>query len=281
MIPTETPIITPTIPPSHEYTPTSPDYSPASDIESNPSEDPSSGHIPQLPAVSPFLSSKDDTTDSDTLDTPPSPTHGTPFTEITSFTQRSPVMPRRRVMILAPGHPIPHYSSSEASSNFHSDASSDSSSRHSLSDHSSPDLLSTSAGLSHKRRRELRILVIDPRVVVEAVDRDKIKTGVRGPVEVIEGIHREQGCRIVGVESAVNDLTERVAELQRDNRRLRGTASVESQRVDRLQRDISVGNDRSVKDIKEKDKIEAKSGQNQEQTESVKKSKVKPDKVKA
>nr|GEV26073.1 retrovirus-related Pol polyprotein from transposon TNT 1-94 [Tanacetum cinerariifolium] len=239
VIPTETPIITPTIPPSHEYTPTSPDYSPASDIESNPSEDPSSGHIPQLPAVSPFLSSKDDTTDSDTLDTPPSPTHGTPFTEITSFTQRSPVMPRRRVMILAPGHPIPHYSSSEASSNFHSDASSDSSSRHSLSDHSSPDLLSTSAGPSRKRRRELRILVINPRVVVEAVDRDKIKTGVRGPVEVIEGIQREQGCRIVGVESAVNDLTERVAELQRDNRRLRGTASVESQRVDRLQRDMS------------------------------------------
>nr|GEY31734.1 hypothetical protein [Tanacetum cinerariifolium] len=42
-------------------------------------------------------------------------------------------------------------SSSEAS--FHSDASSDSSSRHSLSDHSSHDLLSTSAGPSHKRRR--------------------------------------------------------------------------------------------------------------------------------
>ncbi|GJZ97763.1 hypothetical protein Tco_0670216, partial [Tanacetum coccineum] len=46
-------------------------------------------------------------------------------------------------------------SSSEASSNFHSDASSDSSSRHSLSDHSSPDLSSTSAGPSGKRRRSL------------------------------------------------------------------------------------------------------------------------------
>ncbi|GJW15555.1 hypothetical protein Tco_0019688 [Tanacetum coccineum] len=44
-------------------------------------------------------------------------------------------------------------SSSEASSDFHSDASSDSSSRHSLSDHSSPDLPSTSAGPSRKRRR--------------------------------------------------------------------------------------------------------------------------------
>ncbi|GKB73179.1 hypothetical protein Tco_0934591 [Tanacetum coccineum] len=44
-------------------------------------------------------------------------------------------------------------SSSEASSDFHSDASSDSSSRHLLSDYSSPDLPSTSAGPSHKRRR--------------------------------------------------------------------------------------------------------------------------------
>ncbi|GJS28070.1 putative reverse transcriptase domain-containing protein [Tanacetum coccineum] len=82
----ETPIIVPTIPPSPDYTPASPDYSPASDSESDPSEDPSSDHIPPLPAISPFLSSDDDTTDSDTPDTPPSPTHGTPFTEITAST---------------------------------------------------------------------------------------------------------------------------------------------------------------------------------------------------
>ncbi|GJU66639.1 hypothetical protein Tco_1252898 [Tanacetum coccineum] len=190
-----------------DYTQLPPDYSLASDSESDPSKDPSSDHIPPLPAISPFLSSADDTTDSDTPDTPPSPTHGTPFTEITSSTQRSPVIPHRRVMILAPGQPIPHGrpyryhlngpvhmmtarkrvgplpvqqlavrhyvdhsssnyfspddsaqdssldSSSEASSDFHSDASSDSSSRHSLSDHSSPDLPSTSAGPSRKRRR--------------------------------------------------------------------------------------------------------------------------------
>nr|GFC84153.1 hypothetical protein [Tanacetum cinerariifolium] len=43
----------------------------------------------------------------------------------------------------------------------------------------------------------------------------------------------------VGVESAVTALTERVAELERDNRRLRGTASVGSQRVDRVQRGMS------------------------------------------
>ncbi|GKE73621.1 hypothetical protein Tco_1535662, partial [Tanacetum coccineum] len=130
----ETPIIAPTIPPSPDYTPASLDYSPASYSESNPSEDPPSEHIPPLPATSPFLSSDDDTTDSDSLDTPLSPTHGTPFTEITSSIQRSPVIP-------------------QASSDFHSDASSDSLSRHSLSDHSSPDLPSTSAGPSRKRRR--------------------------------------------------------------------------------------------------------------------------------
>nr|GEZ22954.1 hypothetical protein [Tanacetum cinerariifolium] len=45
--------------------------------------------------------------------------------------------------------------------------------------------------------------------------------------------------RIVEVESAVIALTERVAELERDNQRLRGTVSVESQKVDRLQHDMS------------------------------------------
>ncbi|GJX36982.1 putative reverse transcriptase domain-containing protein [Tanacetum coccineum] len=294
---------------------------------------------------------------------------GTPFTEITASTQRSPIIPRRRVMILSPRQPIPHGrpyryhlngpihmmtarkrvgplptprlavrhssdhsssdSSSEASSDFHSDASSDSSLRHSLSNHSSPDLPSTSAGPSRKRCRSpttsvpalspisgalspvradlipsskrvkdsgyladvevdpreislrddaivrvsdkpyldqdidpeiqaeideciayadaLRDSGIDARVVVEAVDRDETVTGVRGPVEAIpvhriqtiEGVQREQGHRIVGVESAVIALTERIAELERDNRRLRGTMSVESQRVDRLQRGMS------------------------------------------
>ncbi|GJW15557.1 hypothetical protein Tco_0019690 [Tanacetum coccineum] len=346
VIPTEIPIIAPTIPSSPDYTPASPDYSPASDTESDPSKDPSSDHIPSLPAILPFLSSTNDTTDSDTPGTPPSPTHGTPFVDITSSTKRSPVIPRRRVMILAPGQPIflmVDHSSSKASSDFHSDASSDSSSRHSLSDHSSLDLPSTSAGPSRKRRRSpmtsvpalslvsealspvhadlipspkrvrdfgyladveadpretslrddvivelneciayadtLRDKGIDTRVVVEAVDREESETGMRGPVEVrvkrvthpampedtpelaqeeravectyetlgslvqrfhdhtvaipvhrvhvIEGVQREQGHRIVGVESAVTALTERIAELEMDNRRLRGTVSVE------------------------------------------------------
>nr|GEY47744.1 hypothetical protein [Tanacetum cinerariifolium] len=265
-IPTETPIITPTIPPSPDYTPTSPDYSPASDIYSDPSEDPSSGYIPPLLA-------------------------------------RSPVIPRRRVMILAPGQPIPHgrpyryhpngpihmmtarkrvvplpvqqlavrYSVNHSSSN--------SSSRHSLSDHSFPDLPSTFAGSSCKRRRSpmtsvpalppvsralspvradlipspkrvrdigyLADVEVSPRetrverVTHPAMPEDIPEPTQEGAVQVIEGVQREQGHRIVGVESAFTALTERVAELERDNRRLRGTASVESQRVDRLQRSMS------------------------------------------
>nr|GEV25448.1 putative reverse transcriptase domain-containing protein [Tanacetum cinerariifolium] len=258
VIPTETPIIAPTIQPSPDYTPASLDYSPASETESDPSEDPSSGHIPPLPAISPFLSSDDGTTDSDTPNTPPSPTHDTPFTEITASTQRSPV--------------IPH-----------------SSSRHSSSDHSSSDLPSTSTRPSRKRRRSPMTfvpalplvsgalshvradLISSPkrvrdigyladvevglretrveRVTHPAMPEDIPKPAQEGAVEVtyetlgdlvqrfhdhtyaipvhriqaIEGVQKEQGHRIVGVESTVTTLTERVAELERDNRRLRGT----------------------------------------------------------
>nr|GEZ92018.1 putative reverse transcriptase domain-containing protein [Tanacetum cinerariifolium]GFA10443.1 putative reverse transcriptase domain-containing protein [Tanacetum cinerariifolium] len=42
-------------------------------------------------------------------------------------------------------------------------------------------------------------------------------------IQTTKGIQREQERRIVGVESAVIALTERVAELERDNQRLRGT----------------------------------------------------------
>nr|GEV04711.1 putative reverse transcriptase domain-containing protein [Tanacetum cinerariifolium] len=69
---------------------------------------------------------------------------------------------------------------------------------------------------------------IDVRVVAETVAQD-----------VIKGVQREQGRRIVGVESIVTALNKRIAELKSDNRRLRDTTSVEGQRVDRLQRDMS------------------------------------------
>ncbi|GJY79651.1 putative reverse transcriptase domain-containing protein [Tanacetum coccineum] len=300
-----------------------------------------------LPDISPFLSSDDDPTDSDTPDTPSSPTHDTPFTKITASTQRSPIIPRCRVMLLAFGQPIPHGRpyryhlngpvhmmtarkrvgplptyrlavrhsadhsssdlSSEASLDFHSDASSDSSSRHSLSDHSSPDLPSTSAGPSRKRRRSpmtsvsalplvsgalspvradlipspkrvkdsgyladvevdpreislrddaivrinaLRDRGIDARVVVEAIDRDETEISVRGSrsmitlklssssyTVLIEGsLDKSAGDMAGWVDVGSYCMTERIVELERDNRRLRGTASVEGQRVDRLQR---------------------------------------------
>ncbi|GJU21153.1 hypothetical protein Tco_1154495 [Tanacetum coccineum] len=112
------PTVSPTIPASPDYTPASPDYtpaspdySPASDTEFDPSEDLSSDHIPPLPATSPFLSSIDDYSDSDIPYTPPSLTHGTPFTETTLSTQSTPVASgalRRRFMVLALGQPIPH-----------------------------------------------------------------------------------------------------------------------------------------------------------------------------
>ncbi|GJY85068.1 putative reverse transcriptase domain-containing protein [Tanacetum coccineum] len=367
VIPTETPIIAPTIPPSLDYTPASPDYSHASDSESDPSKDPSSDHIPPLPATSPFLSSDDDTIDSDSPDTPPSPTHGTPFTEITSSTQRSLVIPRRRVMILAPVQPIPHGrpyryhlnrlvhmmtvrkrvgplpthrldvrhsadhsssdSSSEASSDFHSDASSDSSSRHSLSDHSSPDLPSTFAGPSRKRRRSpmtfipalplvsealspvradlipspkrvkdsgyladvevdpreislrddaivrvsdephleqdidpeiqaeidecfayadaLRDRGIDARVVVEAVDREEKDIPEPAQEEAVEVMYETLGDLVQRFHDHTQAIPVHRIQLERDNKRLRGTASVESQRVDQLQRGMQIPNTRS------------------------------------
>nr|GEW14292.1 hypothetical protein [Tanacetum cinerariifolium] len=76
---TPIPTISPTISPLPDYTPASHDYSPLSDTEFDPSEDPSSNHIPPLPATSPFLSSTDDSSESDTPDTPPSSTHGQPI----------------------------------------------------------------------------------------------------------------------------------------------------------------------------------------------------------
>nr|GEV65744.1 putative reverse transcriptase domain-containing protein [Tanacetum cinerariifolium] len=125
---------------------------------------------------------------------------------------------------------------------------SDSSLRHSLSDHSSPDLLSTSAGPSRKRRRSPMTsipalppvsgalspvcadLIPLPKRVRDICYLADVEAIPVHRVQVIEGVQREQGHRIVGVESAVTALTERVAELERDNRRLRGTVSVEKEK---------------------------------------------------
>nr|GEX18519.1 putative reverse transcriptase domain-containing protein [Tanacetum cinerariifolium] len=278
-IPTGTPIITPIIPPSPDYTSTSPYYSPASETD-------------------------------DTPDTPPSPTHDTPFTEITASTQRSPIIPRRRVMILAPRQPIPHgrpyryhlngpvhmmtartrvrplpvQQLSVRHSVDHS--SSDSSSRHSSSHMTSVPALPLVSGAlspvradlipSPKRVRDIGYLAYVEvglretrveRVTHPAMPEDILEPAQEGAVEVtyetlgdlvkrfhdhtqaipvhriqvIEGVQREQGHRIVGVESAVTALTESVAELERDNRRhrekmpnIRSGASITHEEVEEL-----------------------------------------------
>ncbi|GJX07963.1 hypothetical protein Tco_0195895, partial [Tanacetum coccineum] len=101
---TPIPTVSPTIPPSPDYTPASPDYSPASHTEFNPFEDLSSDHIPPLPATLPFLSLTNDSSNNDILDTPPSPTHGTRLTETTLSTQSLPIASARKRVGPLPTH---------------------------------------------------------------------------------------------------------------------------------------------------------------------------------
>ncbi|GJW32186.1 hypothetical protein Tco_0052218, partial [Tanacetum coccineum] len=164
LTPTEIPSVSPIIPPSPDYTPALPDYSPASDMEFDPSEDPSSYHIPSLLATSPLLSSTNDSSDNDTHDTPPSLTHamilapgqpipyGRPYcyhpngsVHMMTARKRVGLLPTYR---LAVRHSVDYSSSylltfddsSETSSDSSSNAIYDSSSGHSYSDHSSPAL---------------------------------------------------------------------------------------------------------------------------------------------
>ncbi|GJR60262.1 reverse transcriptase domain-containing protein [Tanacetum coccineum] len=107
----------------------------------------------------------------------------------------------------------------------------------------------------------LRDRGIDARVVVEAVDREEIETGMRGPVEVrvdkvthpviaddipepaqegaVEVTYETLGDlvqRIVATGHQSVDMLERIEELERDNMRLRDMMDVASQRVARSQR---------------------------------------------
>ncbi|GKC61866.1 hypothetical protein Tco_1089464, partial [Tanacetum coccineum] len=148
LTPTEIPTVSPIVSLSPDYTPTSPDYSPTFDTESDPSEDLSSDRTLPLPATSPFLSSTDNSSNSDTPDTPPSPTHGIPFTEITPSTQSLPALSGAL------------YSSSEASSDFHSVASPDSPLRYSSLAHSSPD--SSSLSPAHANLLPPRVDLLPP-----------------------------------------------------------------------------------------------------------------------
>ncbi|GKD45376.1 putative reverse transcriptase domain-containing protein [Tanacetum coccineum] len=369
VIPTEIPIIAPTIPPSPDYTLASPDYSPVSDMEFDPFEDPSSNHIPPLPTISPFLSSADDTTDSDTPDTPQSPTYETssdsPADALSdSASSRSssdhslPASPSgtRSSHRLCSLVPSVHRSSAISERPSHDSSSASRSRKRSRSPVASVPLSSPTLGAlsyaradllpSPKRIRSpetatdledcsedsfepyvprevglgvdfedessepsrsrgadlemdvdvvrsdgieidpeiqaeidecfayadaLRDRGIDARVVVEAADREESETGMRGPVEVrvervthpvmpedtpepaqegaveaIKGAQREQGHRIIGAEMAITILTERVAELERDNRRLRGTMPNTRSGASRTREAVNEQSDRRV-----------------------------------
>ncbi|GJU66559.1 hypothetical protein Tco_1252818 [Tanacetum coccineum] len=99
------------------------------------------------------------------------------------------------------------------------------------------------------------------KVVVEAIDREEIEMGMRGPVEVrvdrvthpvvaddipepaqegavevIESVQRDHGHRIVATRQQSTDMSERIRELEWDNTRLKDMMGVASQRVARSQR---------------------------------------------
>ncbi|GKA92534.1 putative reverse transcriptase domain-containing protein, partial [Tanacetum coccineum] len=101
---------------------------------------------------------------------------------------------------------------------------------------------------------------IDARVVVEAIYREEIKTGVRSPVEVrvnrvthpvvakdIPELAQEGVVEVTivatGQQSA--NMLERIRELEQDNRRIRDMMDVASQRVARSQRRETMPNTRS------------------------------------
>nr|GEW36737.1 reverse transcriptase [Tanacetum cinerariifolium] len=202
VIPTETPIITPTTPPSPDYTPASLDYSPASKTKSNPSEDPSLDHIPPLPATSLFLSSVDNTTNSDT---PPSPTHapgqpiphGRPYRchpngpvhMMTAKKRVGPALsPVRTDLIPSPKRVRDSgYLADVEVGPKETTLRDDVIARGGDEPHLEKDIdseIQAEIDECFAYAYALRERRIDARVVVEAVDQDEIKTGVRGPVEV-------------------------------------------------------------------------------------------------
>nr|GEU81546.1 hypothetical protein [Tanacetum cinerariifolium] len=251
VIPTETPIIAPTISPSPDYTSASSDYSPVSKASSNFHSDSSSRHSlsdhssPDLPSTSAGPSRKRRRFPMTSVpallpvfgalspvcaDLIPSPKRFRDFCHLADV-EVGPKETSLRDDVIARGNGEPH-----------------------LEQDIDPEI-QVEIDECFAYAYALRDGGIDARFVVKAIDQDKIKTGVRGPVKVkverithpvmLEDIPEPaqegavKGHRIVRVESAVIALTERVAKLERDNMRLRGTASVESQRVDRLQRGMS------------------------------------------
>nr|GEW34551.1 putative reverse transcriptase domain-containing protein [Tanacetum cinerariifolium] len=132
------------------------------------------------------------------------------------------------------------------------------------------DSLAESFKPSRSRETELEVDVdvvrrIDARVVVEAIDRDEVETGARGPVEVRvdkvtypviaddnlgpaqdEGaIEMDQGHIIISIGQHSTDMLERIIELEWVNIRLKDMIDVASQRVTQSQRRETMPNIRS------------------------------------
>nr|GEZ38068.1 hypothetical protein [Tanacetum cinerariifolium] len=222
------PTVSPIIPSSPNYTPASNDFSPASNTEFDPSEDPSSDHKPSLPATSPFLSSINDSSDSNTLDKPASPTYDTLFTEITLSTQRSPAASgalHHRVMIITPGQPIPH----GRPYRYHPNGS-----VHMMTAMKKVGLL---PNYHLTVRHSVNYSSSDP-----FTSDDSSETSLDSSLDDLSDSSSGHSSSdhsspvlplATGQQSSV--MSKRIDELEQDNMRLRGTLDVVSQRVSRLQ----------------------------------------------
>nr|GEX13335.1 reverse transcriptase domain-containing protein [Tanacetum cinerariifolium] len=179
--------LTPTSP---DYIPASPDYSLVYDTECDPSEDLSSDHIPPLPAISPFLLPSHDSSST-------SPSRKRSRSPVASVPLSSPI-PRASTSACANLLPSPtRIRSPESATNLEvSLTESFEPSRSRGTDLRMDDDVERSDGIDIDLKIQaeikkcvayadaLRARGIDDRVVVEAVNQEEIKMGVRGPVEV-------------------------------------------------------------------------------------------------
>ncbi|GKD45241.1 hypothetical protein Tco_1269886, partial [Tanacetum coccineum] len=236
LTPTEIPTVSPIVSPSLDYTPASPDYSPASDTEPDPSGDPLSDHIPPIPATSPFLSSAD-ITERPSYSSPVGPSRKRSRSPTTSVLLSSPtpgasssvradlLPPRKRVM------------SSDSMTDLED-----------CSDESfEPSRQRLMSVLLMRMLLELEGLMLGLRVTHPIVPDDihelaqeegavEVTYETLGDlvkrfhdleipvhrVKVIESIQRDQGHMIVASSQQGTVMSDRISELEQDNTRIRG-----------------------------------------------------------
>nr|GEY86181.1 hypothetical protein [Tanacetum cinerariifolium] len=203
------------------------------------------GTIPTtIPDTTPMITPPTTQTDTTVIHTeipiiaptiPPSPEY-TPAS--LDYSPRSPIIPRRRVMILAPGQPIPH-------------------GRPYCYHPNGPVHMMTA-------RKRVRPLPVQQLAVRHSVDHSSSNYFSPDDSARDSSSDSSSGVSSYFYSDASLDSSSRHSLSDHSSLDLPSTSAGPL-----------------VKDIKENDKIEAKTGQNQEQTGSVEKSKVKPDKVKA